>query len=324
MKKKFITSQGRIDETLELSEEQKWIYIHYLRGEHEKTAYIIKNEEKPLLNYLTDFLNECHVSEEIRDQLIEYLNKAEENSIHTNWLHFSTFLIRTLSINVVILITLAASIFGGFKGGEWADEYFSRYPLFTIIGVLAGLVVGGLICFVIIHNYLNDNQRSQQRKAKALERKNKEENSLKTHLIIEVPEEDIRKAVRRFSDELPKGVYRTTLVKDDYSIDFTHLTHILGGIPSKKYYMSKETYDIFEENEKNIPEIMDAVQRAVDHYVKEEKKYPMLPYDPLRRVNYYELRQNHYLDFLPEIEFYITDYDGIITHIKPLKATKVD
>jgi hypothetical protein len=324
MRKKFVISQGRINETLEFSEENKYIYVHYLRGEHEKTAYIIKNEEKPILEYLSEFLNECHVSVELREQLKDFLTLLDENATQANWLQFSTFLIRTLSINVVILMAMAASVYGGFKGGDWADNHFNRYPLFTIIGVLTGLIVGGLICFLIIHNYLNDNKRSKQKKSVSLEFKDSKQSNLSKYPIINVSADEIRKTVREFSDELPKGVYRTILVNEDYSIDFTQLANKLGGIPSKQYYMSKETYEIFEEDEKNIPAIMDAVQIAVDHYVKEEKKYPMLAYDPIRRVNYYELMQNHYLDFLPEIEFYITDYDGIITHIKPQKATKAD
>lgn len=93
MRKKFVISQGRINETLELSEENKYIYVHYLRGEHEKTAYIIKNEEKPILEYLSEFLNECHVSLELREQLNDFLTQLDENTTHANWLQFSTFLI---------------------------------------------------------------------------------------------------------------------------------------------------------------------------------------------------------------------------------------
>jgi hypothetical protein len=130
--------------------------------------------------------------------------------------------------------------------------------------------------------------------------------------------EQVVNAVRKFSEQLPKGTYRTILVNDDYSIDFTQLypTH-LRGIPAQNFYMSKETYDIFEEHEKHIPELMDKVQKAVDQYVKENKKPPILPFDPLRKVNSYLLIQEKLLDSAPEIEFFITDYDGLITHFKP-------
>jgi hypothetical protein len=83
--------------------------------------------------------------------------------------------------------------------------------------------------------------------------------------------------------------------------------------------MSKETYDLFEEKDKKIPAEMDKVQKAVDLFVKERKEYPMLRFDPNRRVNYYQLLQEKYLKSAPETQFYITELDGLITHIKPEK-----
>lgn len=116
-----------------------------------------------------------------------------------------------------------------------------------------------------------------------------------------------------------KVVYRTILVKDDHSIDFEQLAATMKGIPSRKFYMSKETYDIFEENEKEIAITIDKVQKAVDLYVKENKQFPMLPYDPLKRVNYSSCFQTPCLDTRPDMELYITNYDGLVTHIKPKK-----
>lgn len=323
MKKLFDLSQGRTNETLELQIEEKWIHAHYIRGDFKKTAYILKNEEKTILEFLAEFLNECQVSDELSDKINNQLspNKKIENTNTQHWQQFSIFLIKTLSINVVIGITLAAALFGGFKGGERADMHFGLYPLFTISGVLLGLLIGGLICFVIIYNYLSDNKRDDK-----LFPLTKEQNKIpaKDYPVIDVTQEEVREAVRKFSEDLPKGVYRTILVNEDYSIDFQQLAFILGGTPSKKYYMSKETYDIFDESEKEIPVLMDMVQKAVDHYVEDHQKYPMLQYDPLRRVNYYELTQKHYLKSVPEIEFYITDYDGIISNVKPKKKRRIE
>ncbi len=132
----------------------------------------------------------------------------------------------------------------------------------------------------------------------------------------DITKEDVVKAVRKFSDNLPQGTYRTILVNDDYSIDFSQLRRYLPRTPTQKFYLSKETYDIFEEHEKHIPPLMDKVQRAVDQYVKEHNEYPTLPYDHLRRVNTYLLVQEHLLEEVPNMEFYITNYDGLITHIK--------
>jgi hypothetical protein len=140
----------------------------------------------------------------------------------------------------------------------------------------------------------------------------------KQYPSIDVTIHDVRKAVMTFSDSLPKGVFTTIIVNDDNSIDFDQLTHILQGIPTKKYYMAKETFDIFEEEDKEIAVILDKVQRSVDAFVKEMKQPPVIKYDPDFRVNYHRLMQDGYLDFRPEIPLYIHK-DGMITHIKPDK-----
>jgi hypothetical protein len=172
------------------------------------------------------------------------------------------------------------------------DLLANLYPLFTIIGTIAGVAH---ITF-------------------AIRKKQGEKEEKKSWPIIESSVEEIRQAVRIYSDQLPKGVYRTILVKDDHSIDLEQLAPILKGIPAQNFYMSKETYDIFAENEKDLAITLDKVQRAVDHYVKEFKEYPVLPFDPSNRVNYYQLLKAHCLDAEPEIELYITNYDGLVTH----------
>lgn len=147
--------------------------------------------------------------------------------------------------------------------------------------------------------------------------KRKAPKALDDKFIDDITKEDVVKAVRKFSDNLPKGTFRTILVNEDFTIDFRQLRPYLPRAPKQKFYMSKETYEIFEEHEKDIPPLMDKVQRAVDAYVKEHKEYPILPYDHLHRVNGYLLVQEKLLDELPTIDFYITNYDGLVTHVKP-------
>jgi F0F1-type ATP synthase assembly protein I len=200
-------------------------------------------------------------------------------------------------------IALVTAIFGGCTLGILLESTFGLPLTVTYIGVL-GMAAGILLLYKKIE--------SRKKAAEVY----KEGNQWPE---IEVTVEDVRKAIRGYSDQLPKGVYRTILVNDDHSIDFEQLASTLKGIPSKKFYMSKETYDIFEENEKEIAITLDMVQKAVDLYVKENKQFPMLPYDPLNRVNYYQLMQAHCLDVHPDIELYITDYDGLVTHKKPKK-----
>ena len=180
--------------------------------------------------------------------------------------------------------------------GYLLDLKLDLFPYLTILGSVGGLTVFGLIA------------------AKA---GNLPEEIPKTWPIIETSVEEIKKAVRIYAEQLPKGVYRTILVKEDNSIDAEQLAPILKGIPSRNFYMSKETYDIFSEEEKDLAITIDKVQKAVDLYVKEHKEYPALPYDPLHRVNYYQLMSARCLDIHPEIELYITNYDGLITHKKP-------
>lgn len=136
---------------------------------------------------------------------------------------------------------------------------------------------------------------------------------------IEADLDSVRIAIRTFAEGLPKGVFRTILAEDDNRIDFKQIAHILGGIPTKNYYLSKETYDIFEESDKHIPTEMDMVQKAVDQYVKDFKEFPILPFDPHKRINYYQLQQNRYLKTPPATQFYLTNLDGLITHKKPAK-----
>ncbi|MBT2640990.1 DUF3939 domain-containing protein [Bacillus sp. ISL-41] len=174
------------------------------------------------------------------------------------------------------------------------DLMFDLFPYLTILGSAAGLAH-----FIMLH-------ASAGKKTKET-----------TWPIIEASVDEIKKAVRTYSEHLPKGVYRTILVKEDNRIDMEQLAPLLKGMPSRKFYMSKETYDIFTEEEKDLAITIDKVQKAVDLYVKEHKEYPVLPYDPLHRVNYYQLLNAHCLDIQPEIELYITNYDGLITHKKP-------
>lgn len=127
----------------------------------------------------------------------------------------------------------------------------------------------------------------------------------------------IKKAVREFADHAPKGVTTRTLVKDDHSIDFNLLKPYLKGIPDRNFYMSKETYEIFEEKDKTIPYYLDIIQFAVDQYVNMYKKIPITQGDPYRKVSYLLLEKSNLIHERPNIELYITNDEYLITHKKP-------
>ncbi|MFZ7945350.1 MULTISPECIES: AtpZ/AtpI family protein [Bacillaceae] len=315
MKHKFTKDLGRVTENLELGFEEKWIFVHYTKGSHEKTACLLKNENKSVEEYLEGFFEENKVSSEMKNEVKKFL-KNENNSNETHWNEFTLFLMKALSLNMVFGIAIAISVYAGFKLGTFLDHRYELYPTFTLIGTFLGIGIGGLTVYSIVQKYFKSPvQRGKETEKTGLMISEDQ----KSYPIIDVTIEEVRRAVRTFSEDLPKGVFRTILVQEDNSIDFKQLAHLLGGIPSKQFYMSKETYDLFEEHEKQIPIEMDLVQKAVDQYVSDKKEYPMLKFDPLHRVNYYQLLQEHYLKTEPETQFYITDLDGLVTHIRPQK-----
>lgn len=316
MKQKFIKNFNRYTETLELGMEENWTYIHYTKGKIEKTACVLKDGEITLDAYLENFFKENQVSEEMKKDARKFL-RNEKNLTSYHWKEFTNFLLKALSLHMVFGITIALAVFAGYKLGTNLDNHYDLYPIFTVVGFFTGIGVGGLTAYTMVQKYFIPESKKEMVKKGSANTLTKEE--VDNLPIIDITIDEVRRAVRRFSDNLPKGVYRTIIVQDDNSIDFKQLAHILGGIPSKKYYMSKETYDLFEEEEKHIPFEMDLVQKAVDQYVKEQREYPMLKFDHEHRVNYYQLIQEHYLKYPPQTQFYITDLDGMITHVKPGK-----
>lgn len=315
MRHKFTKHLGRVTENLELGFEEKVIYVHYTKGKTEKTACILKINDKTKSEYLESFFEENKVSEEMKKEVRKFLNN-EKNFNDQHWNEFSNFLMKTLSLNMVFGLTIALTIFGFYKLGSFLDAQYGFQPWLTVIFTFIGIGIGGFTGYVMIQKYFKKPVQDTSQKDYDLQR---EQNETTDFPIVDVTIDQVRKSVRQFSDNLPKGVYRTIMVQDDNSIDFKQLANILGGIPSKNYYMSKETYDIFEEKDKKIPTEMDMVQKAVDLFVKERKEYPMLRFDPTRRVNYYQLLQEKYLKSAPETQFYISELDGLITHIKPVK-----
>lgn len=312
MRHKFTKNLGRVVENLELGFEEKFIYVHYTKGSIEKTACILKNNDKTISEYLDSFFEENKVSEEMKKEVRKFLTN-NKNIKDQHWNEFTNFLMKTLSLNMVFGLTVALMVYTFYKFGSYLDGQYDLKPWFTVIFIIIGIGIGGLTGYVMILKYFKKSvQKNLQTEFGTL-------NETVDFPIIDVTLDQVRKAVRQFSDHLPKGVYRTIIVQDDNSIDFKQLANILGGIPSKKFYMSKETYDLFEEQDKKIPGEMDMVQKAVDLYVKERKEYPMLQFDPQRRVNYYQLIQEHYLKTTPDTQFYITELDGLITHNRPDK-----
>lgn len=148
-------------------------------------------------------------------------------------------------------------------------------------------------------------------------KKQKEQKKEEKFPIKDVSLEEVRYAIHEYSRTLPPNVPLKVIIKDDLSIDYTLLAPILKAIPKQTYYMSKETYDLFEEKDKHIAEEMDQIQRAVDNYIAQKKELPVIDHDPYRKVSFYKLEQLNLIKKRPDRDFYITDQEELVTTKKP-------
>jgi Protein of unknown function (DUF3939) len=132
---------------------------------------------------------------------------------------------------------------------------------------------------------------------------------------LELTLQDVREAINQYEATLAElGLNRTVLIQDDHQINFELMASFLGGIPTKKFYMSRETYEVFEEQDKYIPFYLDMVQRAVDDYIIENNKLPVIDNCCKRRVNFDLLIHNHHLKEKPIIPIFISDQQDLVTH----------
>lgn len=134
---------------------------------------------------------------------------------------------------------------------------------------------------------------------------------------LRVTLQQVKDAVRRFELQLQEGIRRTVLVQEDHSINFELLMPFLGGIPDQPFYMSRETYEIFTEEEKDIPRYLDLVQRAVDAFIYDHRTAPVVPSDVFLRIDTKLLVDQNYLQEEPPMLFYYTNEEEMITHKKP-------
>lgn len=113
---------------------------------------------------------------------------------------------------------------------------------------------------------------------------------------------------------MPAPINRTALILEDKSIDLIRLKRYLGGVPHQKFYMSRETFEIFEEADKMVPYYIDMVQSAVDNYINDTGKLPLLEDAWLPEVHYRLLHTERYLKETPPFPLYITEEEMMLTH----------
>ncbi|MBP2001008.1 hypothetical protein J2Z69_002051 [Paenibacillus shirakamiensis] len=131
---------------------------------------------------------------------------------------------------------------------------------------------------------------------------------------IEATIEDIRRAVMKYEDEMPAPINRMSLRQQDGSLDLSRLQRYLGGQSEQKFYLSRETYEIFPEHERHIPHYLDTVQVAVDDYVNTTGQLPLVENSTEYEVDCYRLVRENYLREVPTIPLYVTEQELMLTH----------
>ncbi|MCA0986347.1 DUF3939 domain-containing protein [Guptibacillus algicola] len=150
-------------------------------------------------------------------------------------------------------------------------------------------------------------------------RKEKDKNLSKEYNVIDVSLDDIRKAVGEFANQKREGISLKVLVLNDNRIDMTLLAPFLHGLPSTPFYMSRETFELFSEQDREIPLWIDRMQKAVDAYVRLEDEFPIIEGDPYYKVSFYKLEKKALLQERPPFDFYLTSEEHMVSHRKPEK-----
>ncbi|SMG17683.1 DUF3939 domain-containing protein [Paenibacillus aquistagni] len=131
---------------------------------------------------------------------------------------------------------------------------------------------------------------------------------------IVVTIDEVRKAINAWEHDMPDQIKRTQLLREDQSVDLARLTRYLGGTSDQRFYMSRFTYQLFEETDKDIPYYIDMVQAAVDDYMDEHPKLPVIEGSRNRQIHYDQLIAGHYLKEKPSIPLFLTTDEFLLTH----------
>ncbi|MDL4842787.1 DUF3939 domain-containing protein [Aquibacillus rhizosphaerae] len=139
----------------------------------------------------------------------------------------------------------------------------------------------------------------------------------KDYPFINISLPEIKRAIQKYSLELPDDIPLSVIINDDLSIDYHLLAPILKGIPKEKYFMSRETYEIYEEQDYKLALEIDMVQKAVDNYMKQTDDLPVIHGDPYKKVSFHKLEKLDLIDYRPAYDFYVTNEEYLITNEKP-------
>ncbi|WP_440896221.1 DUF3939 domain-containing protein [Amphibacillus sp. Q70] len=135
--------------------------------------------------------------------------------------------------------------------------------------------------------------------------------------ITNVSMTELKQAIQKYTDDLPAGVPLSSLINEDLTIDYQKLAPYLKSIPIQTYYMSVETYDIFDEDQKTLAQDHDNIQKAVDQYFDLTGELPVIHGDPYFKVSYHKLMKKKLIDYRPHVEFFLNKKDHLITTKRP-------
>ncbi|RUT39720.1 DUF3939 domain-containing protein [Paenibacillus anaericanus] len=143
---------------------------------------------------------------------------------------------------------------------------------------------------------------------------NRKHSKVSSPSVVQVTLEEMKQAVLRYEADMPEGINRISLMLSDGSLDTSRLTRYLGGISTRKFYLSRETYEIFEEEDRQIPYYLDLVQVAVDDYMDDKGKLPIIADSPQHQVDFSLLLREHYIKVTPPFPLYVTEQELMLTH----------
>jgi hypothetical protein len=135
-----------------------------------------------------------------------------------------------------------------------------------------------------------------------------------------ITKDELELAMAKFLEHNTNIAY-TVLVNDDYTVNYKMLKPYLLALPTNKFLITKETLEVFEyvdENRELVQEI-DAVQRAVDQYVMEKEMFPVVEGNEDKKICAMKLLP--YLKRKLEKDLYIYEKHYLVTS-KPEKNKK--
>ena len=106
-----------------------------------------------------------------------------------------------------------------------------------------------------------------------------------------------------------KSIFFNSDNEDEFLLNLKPIHGQLGGRPSKQYYMSRITQEVFEEDDKHLALLLDSMQVIVEHYVAKRKKYPIKAVSEENEIEYSYLIGAGLLNEAPKYPLYIEEFE---------------